>query len=122
MSYHVRTMRKQSFFNGDRYFYSQLALKTNQRKKIWICEVQITTSVLFLTYFYAVYILHDPSCRMTKPIYRITHVHINVKKRFVYFQCPTISLCKAFTVLIFKYDIDEYRNEIKTVSSLPFPL
>ena len=59
---------------------------------------------------------------MTKFGYMIKQFQIDVEKLFVNFQCRTISLCKAFTVLIFKYDISEYRIAIKMVFSGPFLL
>ena len=68
-------------------------------------------------------ILHDPSFRMTKLNFIIKHFQINVEKRFVNFYCHTISLCKAFKVLIFKYDVSEYRTyAIKIILSVPFLL
>ena len=73
---------------------------------------------IFLTF-----ILHDSRSRLTKQIYMIKHFEIDMGKRFVNFHCRTIiSLCKEFTVLIFKYDISEYRNAIKMVFSAPFVL
>ena len=50
------------------------------------------------------FILHDPSSRMTKQSYMKKHSQIDVAKRSVNFHCATISLCEAFTVLIFEYD------------------
>ena len=43
----------------------------------------------------------------------IKHFQIDVGKRFVNFRCRTISLCKAFTVFMYKYDISRYRNAKK---------
>ena len=47
---------------------------------------------------------------MTKLSYMIKNFQIDEKKRLVNF---TISVCKAFTLLIFKYDMSEYRNTIE---------
>ena len=68
--------------------------------------------------------LHDPtklSCHdLTKLSCMIKHFQIDVEKWFVNFYCFTIRFCKAFTVLIFKYDISENRNALKMVFSVPF--
>ena len=55
------------------------------------------------------FILHDLKYKMTRLSYVIQHFQIDMEKRFVDFHCRTISLCLALTVLIFKYDISEYR-------------
>ena len=52
---------------------------------------------------------HDPSCRMTKLSCINKHFQIEVEKRLVNFHCRAISLCKEFTVLIFKCVISENR-------------
>ena len=59
---------------------------------------------------------------MTKQIYIVKHFQIDEEKRFVNFHCSRITLFKARTVLILKYDISEYRNEIKMVFSVPYLL
>ena len=70
------------------------------------------------------FILHDPSSRMTKLSYMIKRFQTDVRKTFYqrsmsYMQA---SLCKAFTILIIKYDISGYKNAIKMVFSVPFVL
>ena len=72
---------------------------------------------------FLMFISYDPSFRMTKLSHMIKHFYIDVEKRLFSFHCRTKSYCKAFTVLISKYDISKvYKNAIKMVFSVPFLL
>ena len=54
---------------------------------------------------FLMFLLQDPSCGMTKLSCMIKHFQIDIEKPFVKFHSRTIRLSKAFTVLMFKYDI-----------------